>query len=283
MAGVELCGVGLVYQAADGSTTRALDGLSLTVGPGEAVCLIGPSGCGKSSLLELVAGLRRPTLGTVRVGGEAVTAPRRGTGYIPQGGGLLPWKTALGNVGLGLAVQHTAREARLTAARRALTTVGLAERAKAYPGELSGGERQRLAVARCLAADCDVILADEPFSALDALTREQMQAVLLELWLDLGYTQIMVTHSVEEAVWLGQRILIITARPGRLYGVVDNPGVGTPGWRGTAEFATQAARVRSLLDEASRPSGAPGWDTGTVPPSQGWDTGTVTASEEPAA
>jgi len=248
---VEVRDVGLVYQGADGGTTVALDGLNLTISAGEAVCIIGPSGCGKSSLLELIAGLRQPNAGMISVAGVPVMGPRRGTGYIPQGGGLLPWKSALGNVGLGLAVQHAPRSAQLAAASRALDTVGLSNRAKAYPAELSGGERQRLAVARCLAADCDVILADEPFSALDALTREQMQAVLLELWQDHGYAQILVTHSVEEAVWLGQRIVIMAARPGRVHAVVGNPDLGTTGWRDTAEFAAQAAKVRALLDEAS--------------------------------
>lgn len=254
MAAVEVREAGLVYRGADGAQTVALDGLSLTIAAGESVCLIGPSGCGKSSLLELIAGLRRPTSGTIAVAGQAVTGPRRGTGYIPQGGGLLPWKTAVGNVSLGLAVQHQPRAPRAAAARQALTTVGLADRAKSYPGELSGGERQRLAMARCLAADCDVILADEPFSALDALTREQMQAVLLDLWRDAGYTQIMVTHSVEEAVWLSQRVFVVTARPGRVHAVVDNPHFGTTDWRGSAEFAAQTARVRALLNQASAPA-----------------------------
>ncbi|MCL2315804.1 MAG: ABC transporter ATP-binding protein [Actinomycetia bacterium] len=254
MAGLEIVGAGLVYRGVDGRETVALAGVDLTVDDGESVCLIGPSGCGKSSLLELIAGLRSPTSGTVSIDGRPVAGPRRGTGYIPQGGGLLPWRDALGNAALGLVVQHVGRDAREAAARAALATVGLGDRVRSYPAELSGGMRQRLALARCLAADADVILADEPFSALDALTREQMQQVVLDLWRRLGYTQLMVTHSVEEACWLGQRIVVMTAGPGRVSAIVDNPGAGSDGWRSSPAFAARCAHVRTLLDEATRPS-----------------------------
>jgi len=258
VAGLDIDGVGLVYRGVDGRETVALDGLTLHVAAGESVCLIGPSGCGKSSLLELIAGLRAPTSGRIRVGEHEVAGPRRGTGYIPQGGGLLPWRDALGNAALGLVVQHVARAEREAAAAAALARVGLGDRARSYPAELSGGMRQRLALARCLAAQCDVILADEPFSALDALTREQMQAVVLELWRAIGYTQVMVTHSVEEACWLGQRVVVWTAGPGRVSAIVDNPDVGTDGWRSSAGFAARCARVRALLDEAARGGTGPG-------------------------
>jgi len=258
MASIDVDNVGLVYASADKSRTSALDGLTLHVDAGESVCVIGPSGCGKSSMLELVAGLRKPASGEVRVDGQGVAGPRRGTGYIPQGGGLLPWRDALGNAALGLEVQHVPRAQRVQAARKALETVGLADRERAYPAELSGGMRQRLAVARCLAADCDVILADEPFSALDAMTREQMQHVVMELWQRLGYTQVMVTHSVEEAVWLGQRVFVMTAGPGRVHAVVDNPGAGSGDWRSSAEFAAQCAQVRRLLGETMETMGDDG-------------------------
>jgi len=252
VAGVDIEGVGLTYTGVDGRETVALDAVDLTIAAGESICLIGSSGCGKSSLLELLAGLRAPTTGTVSIGARPVAGPRRGTGYIPQGGGLLPWRDALGNAALGLVVQHVGRVQREAAARQALETVGLGDRTRSYPAELSGGMRQRLALARCLAADADVILADEPFSALDALTREQMQQVVLDLWRRLGYTQIMVTHSVEEACWLGQRVVVMTAGPGRVSAIVDNPGAGADGWRASAAFAAQCARVRALLDEATR-------------------------------
>jgi len=246
---VRLDGVGLVYEGLDRTETVALHGLDLTVAAGESLAVIGPSGCGKSTLLELIAGLRAPSAGRVTVAGQAVDGPRRGTGYIPQGGGLLPWRDALGNAALGLAIQHVPRAQRLATARQALTRVGLDGRASSYPAELSGGMRQRLALARCLAAQCDLILADEPFSALDALTREQMQQVVLDLWQELGYTQILVTHSVEEAVWLGRRVVVMTPGPGRIHTVIANPEAGAPTWRDAPEYAARCATVRAALGD----------------------------------
>jgi len=256
MPAVAVEDVDLIYHGIDRSETIALQGLGLGIESGSSIAVIGPSGCGKSTLLELMAGLRKPTSGRIEVGGQPVDGPRLGTGYIPQGGGLLPWRDALANVALPLVVRHVPRSQRVDAARQALARVGLADRASAYPAELSGGMRQRLALARCLAADCDLILADEPFSALDALTREQMQRVVLDLWTQLGYTQVMVTHSVEEAVWLGQRIVVLTAGPGQIHSVVDNPRVGLTDWRGSTDFANQCAVVRAQLADASRTSPA---------------------------
>jgi NitT/TauT family transport system ATP-binding protein len=241
-----------IFPEKNGSGGVVIKDFCCEIEEGEFVSILGPSGCGKSTLLELVAGLRQPASGRVRVDDQLVTKPRQGTGYIPQGGGLLPWRDALGNAALGLEIQHTPRAQRLAAARLALETVGLDGRERSFPAELSGGMRQRLALARCLAARCDVILADEPFSALDAMTREQMQAVMLDLWQRMGYTQILVTHSVEEAVWLGGRIVVLTASPGPVHAVVDNPQVGTPGWRGSGEYAACCVRVRELLGQAGQ-------------------------------
>jgi NitT/TauT family transport system ATP-binding protein len=249
MAQISIRGAGITYHGVDGKTTEAVRAVDLTVPTGEPICLLGPSGCGKSSLLEMIAGLRQPTTGSIEVGGTVMHRPRRGTGYIPQGGGLLPWKNALDNAALALTIKGVSRKERLAAARDALDVVGLSEYAKAYPGELSGGMRQRLALARSLASGCDVLLIDEPFSALDAITREQMQAVLLELWQRSGYTQVLVTHSVEEAVLLSRRIVLMTPRPGRIETIFENPLMGTPGYRDSAEFAALSKEIRTLLFE----------------------------------
>jgi NitT/TauT family transport system ATP-binding protein len=247
MAEISIRGVGITYSGVDGKVTEAVRDVDLQIPSGEPVCLIGPSGCGKSSLLEMIAGLRKRTAGVIEVDGIPMDRPRRGTGYIPQGGGLLPWLNALDNAALALTINGTPRSKRQAAAREALQTVGLAEYEKAFPGELSGGMRQRLALARSLASGCDILLVDEPFSALDSITREQMQDVLLNLWQRTGYTQILVTHSVEEAVLLARTIVLMTPRPGRVRQVFDNPGMGPIDYRDTPEFAALSKQIRTLL------------------------------------
>jgi NitT/TauT family transport system ATP-binding protein len=248
MSSISLAQVGYRYQGTDGKALTALDGIDLEIPSGKAVCIIGPSGCGKSTLLALLAGLKKPSSGTVSIDGVALGAPRVGTGFIPQGGGLLPWKKVLANAGLGLELRGVPKQEREAAARSALSQVGLATRENAYPHELSGGMRQRLALARCLASGMDLLLADEPLSALDALTREQMQQTLLDFWLQLGYTQVLITHSVEEAVLLGEGIVVLSPAPGSIAGVVQNPRIAEAGHRESADFTQVCAEVRSVLN-----------------------------------
>lgn len=255
MASIELRDVSVTYEGVD-RTVRALDSLSLAPADGEPVAIIGPSGCGKSTLLQAAAGLIRPTSGEVLVGGEAVTGPRLRTALILQDFGLLPWKTALHNAALGLEIRHVPRDESRSRALDALDRVGLAEFASAYPAELSGGMRQRLALARAVALDADVLLMDEPLSALDALTREDLQGLLLQLWRTRGYTQLLVTHSIEEAVFLGRRIVVMTPRPGRVSAIVENPGMGSDGYRDTEAFYERCAELRRLLSAEGALSGA---------------------------
>lgn len=235
----------------DDAGLLALDGLSLSIEAGESVAIIGPSGCGKSSTLQMAAGLVRPTAGEVLVDGEVITRPRRKTALILQDFGLLPWKTVLANAELGLKVRGIAREQREQRAREALRLVGLEDFARAYPGELSGGMQQRLALARSVALDVDLLLMDEPLSALDALLREQMQDSLLELWRAEGYAQLLVTHSIDEAVYLGQRIVVLSARPGHVVGVLDNPAMGQVAYRGSSAYYELCNEIRALLRDAS--------------------------------
>lgn len=254
MATLEARDISVVYQGAE-RTVNALTGCSIAVASGEPVAVIGPSGCGKSTLLLALAGLVTPAAGAVFVGGEPLSGPRSRTVLILQDFGLLPWKRVLDNAALGLQVRGMSRRERAQRAGTALSRVGLAEFAQAYPAELSGGMRQRLALARAIALDADVLLMDEPLSALDALTREDLQGLLLEMWLQRGHTSVLVTHSIEEAVFLGRRIVVLTPRPGQVRAVLDNPGMGETGYRATSAFYERCEAVREALG-AERPRAA---------------------------
>ena len=270
MASLRFDSVSMTYEGSDRSV-RALDGLALEVVSGEPIAVIGPSGCGKSTMLLLAAGLLRPTQGSVLVGDERVAGPRRETALILQDFGLLPWKTVEHNAALGLTVRGVPRgEAkRLTA--EALERVGLSDFARSYPAELSGGMRQRLALARAVALDADLLLMDEPLSALDALKREDLQDVLLDLWQRRGHTQVLVTHSIEEAAFLGRRIVVISPRPGHVSAIVENSGMGSAGYRASEAFYRIATELRRLLALEGAVH-APAADTDSVePPVEGGD------------
>jgi len=257
MADVRIDALSVTYHGVD-ADVAALHGVQLSLEDGEAIALIGPSGCGKSTLLLTVAGLLEPSAGFVRVADALVDRPRLRTALILQDFGLLPWKTVLDNAELGLRIRRHPVEERERRALAALDRVGLSEFLHLYPNELSGGMRQRLALARALALDADLLLMDEPLSALDALTREDLQDLLLALWRDRGHTSVLVTHSIEEAVYLGRRVVVMTPRPGRVADVVDNPGMGSAGYRQTEEFYAKCAELRSLLaaEGALHPAGA---------------------------
>ena len=197
-----------------GHTVVALDRISLTVAAGEFLCVVGPSGSGKSTLLRVVAGLLRQTSGDVRIEAERPGAPL--TAMVFQEHALLPWRTVLANVVFGLENRGVARAERQARAREMLALVGLARFGGHYPHQLSGGMKQRVGIARALANDPEVLLMDEPFAALDAQTRTIMQEELLRIWASLGTTVIYVTHSLEEALLLGDRVVLMTARPGRV-------------------------------------------------------------------
>ncbi|MCU1346080.1 MAG: transporter ATP-binding protein [Acidimicrobiia bacterium] len=198
----------------------ALDNVSLDIPAGTFLALVGPSGSGKSTLLDLLAGLTQPTSGEVLVNGSVVTGPGRDRGVVFQQYALLPWRTALRNVEFGLEGQRMSRRLRSERAREYLDLVGLTGFEDRYPHELSGGMKQRVAIARSLAYEPDVLLMDEPFAALDAQTREVMQDELLRIWKRTGKTVVFITHGIDEAVYLGQQVAVLTSRPGRLKEVV---------------------------------------------------------------
>ncbi|MEW8977037.1 MAG: ABC transporter ATP-binding protein [Symbiobacterium sp.] len=221
--------------------TVALRDVSFDLPMGETLAVVGPSGCGKTTLLSLLAGLLPVTSGAIAVGGAPVQPRRPGTALILQDYGLLPWKTVRENVALGLRI----RGLKPDGADRALREVGLADLAGRWPHQLSGGQKQRVAIARSLALEPDLLLMDEPFSALDALTREEMQELLLSIWRKRKTSLVLVTHSIPEAVYLGQQILVLTARPGRVAGLFRNPAVGD---RRAAAFHEMVNRVRDALE-----------------------------------
>lgn len=250
---------GAAASGGDGAL-RALAGLDFEIPAGQSVAVIGPSGCGKSTMLRLAAGLQRPTGGRVVVDGAPLEGPRLGTALILQDFGLLAWKDVYHNAELGLLVHKVPRAERRERTMRALERVGLAGFERSYPGELSGGMQQRLALARAIALDVDTLLMDEPLSALDALLREDMQRMLLDLWRAGGYTQVLVTHSIEEAVFLGQRIVVMAPRPGRVVAVVENPGMGGDDYRSSEEFFARCRQVRAALASGSAALAAGGDD-----------------------
>jgi sulfonate transport system ATP-binding protein len=226
---------------------RALEGVTLDVAPGEIVAIVGGSGCGKSTLLRAISGLDRPSQGTVKLDGDVIAEPHEKIGFIFQEPRLLPWLSVADNVGFGLVDRpKQEREARVA---QALGRVGLSDKAGVWPRELSGGQAQRVAIARALVTRPGVLLLDEPFSALDAFTRVDLQDHLLSLWADLKPTLIHVTHDVDEAIVLGDRVIVMRPRPGRIADeiVVD---LQRPRDRQSAAFDFVKRRVLAALDRA---------------------------------
>ena len=214
-------GVSHTYRPARGREVQALDDVSLEVAPREFVALLGPSGCGKSTLLYLLGGFLPIERGSIAVEGAPVTAPGPDRGIVFQHFALFPWKTVRANVLYGLEKMGLEREARERRAQAYIDLVGLAGFEDSYPSQLSGGMKQRAAIARTLAIDPKILLMDEPFGALDAQTRSLMQAELLAIWQRTPKTVIFVTHDVQEAVYLAQRVVVMSARPGRVKAVVE--------------------------------------------------------------
>lgn len=206
-----------------GRPIQALSRLDLVIEPGQFVCLAGPSGCGKTTLLRLIAGFMSPTEGQITIDGRPVKCPGPDRGMVFQSPTLYPWMTVRANVSLGLKYQGVAKDARVTQTDKYLKMVGLSDFADRRPYELSGGMQQRCQIARVLASDPEFVLMDEPFGALDALTRERLQEELLTIWRETGRTVIFITHSVEEAVFLGSRVLVMSPRPGSI--VLDRSAV----------------------------------------------------------
>jgi NitT/TauT family transport system ATP-binding protein len=249
-AAVELAGVGKVFNAGRGDEVDALTGIDLTVGSGQFVSLIGPSGCGKSTLLRLVADLLSPTAGTVTVAGKPARQARldQEYGIVFQQAGLFDWRTVQRNVELPLELRGTGRTQRRARAREMLDLVGLGEFAGHYPQQLSGGMQQRVAIARALAVHPPLLLMDEPFGALDEMTRERLQDELLGICARTGTSTIFVTHSIPEAVYLSDLVVVMSARPGRITDTIPvDLGERGDATRQSPGFFTGITKVRKAL------------------------------------
>lgn len=246
MIEISHCDLAYVFGA---SQVQVYDDFSLKIEQGESLVLIGPSGCGKSTLLYLLAGLLKPTSGEINIWGERVLGTRQKTAFILQEYGLFPWLNVEQNVSLGLRVRHTTKRVYQGAVSEIIHKMGLWEVKHHFPSQLSGGQRQRVALARALTLKPDLLLMDEPLSALDALTRERLQKLLLDIWQEQKLTIVLVTHSIEEAVFLGSRILVLAdGRPTHVMGEILNPLVGQIDYRQTPEFFQKTSFVRSLLE-----------------------------------
>jgi len=216
MPHIEAANVALIYDTPSGRVP-AVEDVSFGIETSEFLCIVGPSGCGKSSLLNIIAGFLTPTRGEIRIGGRPVTGHGLDRGVVFQDfAQLFPWRTALGNVTFGLEMKGVGKAEREELARRQLALVKLEKFAQSYPHHLSGGMQQRVAIARALAYNPSVLLMDEPFAALDALTRDEMQRLLADVWRETRKTVVYVTHNVAEAVFLADRVLVMTPHPGKV-------------------------------------------------------------------
>jgi NitT/TauT family transport system ATP-binding protein len=216
--GIEIAGVGKSFAYGRGTMT-ALDNLSLTVPTGEFLCIVGPSGCGKTTLLRILAGLEQPTSGEVRWTVDAGDGPLRS--MVFQNQGVFPWMTVLENVAYGLTVRRVKKTVRLDTARRFVAALGLSRFESAYPAQLSGGMQQRVNIARAFANDPAVLLMDEPFANLDEQTKLILQDDLLRIWEGTRKTVVFITHSLDEAITLADRVVVLSRRPGRIKSIVD--------------------------------------------------------------
>ena len=230
----------------------ALKDVSAKIAPGEFITLLGPSGCGKTTLLRMTAGLLKPDEGAIMIGDVPVTAPRKDACMVFQNFGLLPWRTVQRNIEFPLEIDGVSRSERGQRARHFINLVGLSSFEQHYPHELSGGMQQRVGIARAMMREPILIFMDEPFGALDAQTREQLQEDFLKIWKHTGMTVLFVTHSIDEALLLSDRIFVFSTRPGRLTSIIDSPLAPyrmTEDVRMRPEFAACRAELRRLLQD----------------------------------
>lgn len=260
-AKVEAVDVSVRYRSAKtGAEVLAIDGLSLSIAEGEFVAIVGPSGCGKTTFLECLDGLLPITGGEIRLDGNPVVGPGRDRAVAFQSPNLLPWRTVLGNITYGLELQHVPVNEAMAAAEDMLRLVGLEGFGSFFPGQLSGGMQQRVNLGRALVVDPEVLLLDEPFSALDAQTRELMQAELMRIWLASRKTTVLVTHQIDEAVYLADRVFVLSARPGRVREIlaVPFPRPRDLSLKRTPEFLALTDQIwRLVVQEVDMSAGEP--------------------------
>jgi len=248
MGNLEIRDLNQSFVKDDGSSLVVLDHVTFDVKDEEFVCILGSSGCGKTTLLRLIAGLDTAKEGTIFLDGEEIRGTSPKVGMVFQEYSLFPWRTVIDNIAFGLEMRGMPKEERYRIAERYLDLVNLAQFRDSYPSELSGGMRQRVAVARALALDPVLLLMDEPFGALDAQTRNKLQTELLDIWEETKKTIVFITHSVDEAVFLSDRIIVLTPRPGRICRIFDVP-LGRPRDRTSPEFAQVRREVLDLINQ----------------------------------
>ena len=233
---------------------EALRDVSLSIRDGEFVSIVGASGCGKTTLLRILDGLIKPSSGVVKANGKDVTGPGPDRAFVFQADGLMPWRTVYGNASFGSEIRGGSGEATRKRTMDFLRLVGLSGFEKLYPHEISGGMRQRVNIARALTVEPDILLMDEPFAALDAQTREIMQAEMMRIWQETKKTVVLITHQIDEAVFLSDRVLVFTARPGRLKDeiIVDLPRPRDLAMKRTVEFVHLTDRIWRLIEEEVR-------------------------------
>lgn len=232
-----------------GVHTKVLANINLTLDAGETCAIVGPSGCGKSTLLKIMAGIITEFDGTVLINGQSVRPKCQRIGFIPQNYGLLPWKNVIENIRLGVKIKDKDSQNTADSLADMLQLLGLSGLEYRYPGELSGGQQQRVALARAFLLGPDLLLMDEPFSALDAMTREEIQNVFLDVWRRHSVSTVLVTHHVEEAAYLGKKIVILSAAPGTVSKVIANPLFGIEDVRNQQEFFQLCRELRKIVKE----------------------------------
>ncbi len=223
MIKVKIEGITKVFHTKNGVGVEALSGIDLEVRTGEFLAIIGPSGCGKSTLLEILGGLIKPTWGSIYIDGKAVNGPNHDRGIVFQGYALFPWRTVTENIAYGLEEKGIPKKTRVEICKRYVSLTGLSGFENHYPYQLSGGMKQRVAIARSLAYDPDILLMDEPFAALDAQTRDTLQGEILRIWEETRKTVLFVTHNIEEAIFLADRIAVMSERPGKIKRLINIP------------------------------------------------------------
>lgn len=245
---IEIKDLSVVYQSSQ-ETYTALKDIQLSIPMGGTCAIIGPSGSGKSTLLKVMAGIITNFTGTVEIDGDAVAPVRQKIGFIPQNYGLLPWKNVYQNICLGLKIKNKQVKIDKNSVDFIMKQLGIDSLGQRYPGELSGGQQQRVSLARAFLLKPDLLLMDEPFSALDAITREEIQDLFLEVWKKHAVSTVLVTHYVEEAVYLGQKIVILSTEPGRISKIIDNPLFGEADIRNKREFFELSLQLRNFIKE----------------------------------
>jgi NitT/TauT family transport system ATP-binding protein len=232
----------------DNGNLEVLNNISFHVDGGDSVAIIGPSGCGKTTLLYILSGLIRHFSGTVIINEKEIKCPSRKRAFILQDFGLLPWKTVWQNVCLGMKINGFPKKEQDATAEKLLHNLGLLQHKDYYPARLSGGEKQRVAIARALALKPEILLMDEPFSSLDTFAREKLQDILIKIWQANQLTIIIVTHNIEEAVFLGKKIIVLSGRPASIKTIIENPDAEKLSYRTADSFFATCKMVRKMVE-----------------------------------